>query len=135
MTAKDGEQEAEVIFGGLFDQPDYEAQTRSQSGDSSCRPASREEEAGAEDGQETAGTADSKDSKMSPEAAAKQNAGEAGAAAGAEKLTVEEQTERFEEQTRNLAMFGIPVILDRSADEKTDLGKLEWIKVYGVLRL
>ena len=70
---------------------------------------------------------------MSPEAAAKQNAGEAGAAAGAEKLTVEEQTERFEEQTGNLAMFGIPVILDRSADEKTDLGKLEWIKVYGVL--
>ena len=135
MTAKDGEQEAEVIFGGLFDQPDYKALIKKEV-NLAILPAGllpREEEAGAEDGQETAGTAEPKDSKTSPEAAAKQNAGEAGAAAGAEKLTVEEQTERFEELTGNLAMFGIPVILDRSADEKTDLGKLEWIKVYGVL--
>ena len=30
-------------------------------------------------------------------------------------------------------MLGIPVIVDRSSQEKTDLAKMEWIKVYGVL--
>ena len=30
-------------------------------------------------------------------------------------------------------MLGIPVIIDRSADEKTELAQYEWIKVYGVL--
>ena len=30
-------------------------------------------------------------------------------------------------------MFGIPVVIDRSADEETELAKYEWIKVYGVL--
>ena len=29
--------------------------------------------------------------------------------------------------------LGIPVIIDRSADEKTELAQYEWIKVYGVL--
>lgn len=49
------------------------------------------------------------------------------------KLTAKEQTERFEEITGRLAMLGIPVIVDRSADEQTDLAKKEWVKVYGVL--
>ena len=48
-------------------------------------------------------------------------------------LTVEEQTERFEEYTEKFAMLGIPVIVDRSADEQTELAKQEWLKVYGVL--
>ena len=27
----------------------------------------------------------------------------------------------------------IPMLVDRSADEKTDLAKAEWLKVYGVI--
>ena len=50
-----------------------------------------------------------------------------------ETLTVEEKTEQFEELTEKLAMLGIPVFVDRSSEEKTELGKKEWIKVYGVL--
>ena len=50
-----------------------------------------------------------------------------------ETLTVEEKTEQFEELTEKLAMLGIPVLVDRSSEEKTELGKQEWIKVYGVL--
>ena len=48
-------------------------------------------------------------------------------------LPREEQTEQFEELTEKLAMLGIPVLVDRSSEEKTELGKQEWIKVYGVL--
>ena len=43
------------------------------------------------------------------------------------------QTEQFEELTEKLATLGIPVLVDRSSEEKTELGKQEWIKVYGVL--
>ena len=50
-----------------------------------------------------------------------------------EKLTVEEQTERYQQMTEKFALLGIPVIVDRSEDEQTDLAKYEWIKVYGVL--
>ena len=35
-----------------------------------------------------------------------------------DELTVEEQTERLEEITEKFALLGIPVIIDRSADEK-----------------
>ena len=49
------------------------------------------------------------------------------------ELTVEEQTERFQQMTEKFALLGIPVIVDRSEDEQTDLAKYEWIKVYGVL--
>lgn len=50
-----------------------------------------------------------------------------------DELTVEEQTERMEEITEKFALLGIPMIIDRSADEKTELAQYEWIKVYGVL--
>ena len=50
-----------------------------------------------------------------------------------DELTVEEQTERMEEITEKFTLLGIPVIIDRSADEKTELAQYEWIKVYGVL--
>ena len=32
----------------------------------------------------------------------------------------------------NFATLGIPMLIDRSADEESDLGKAEWLKVYGV---
>ncbi len=50
-----------------------------------------------------------------------------------ERLTAEEQTDRMAEITEYFATLGIPVIVDRSADEETDLAAAEWIKVYGVL--
>lgn len=50
-----------------------------------------------------------------------------------QKLSVEKQTKRYEELTEKLALLNIPVIVDRSADEKEKLAKAEWIKVYGVL--
>lgn len=31
----------------------------------------------------------------------------------------------------NFATLGIPMLIDRSADEESDLGKAEWLKVYG----
>jgi hypothetical protein len=30
-------------------------------------------------------------------------------------------------------LLGIPVFVDRSADEATEAGRLEWIKVYGMI--
>ena len=50
-----------------------------------------------------------------------------------DKEATREQEELFEKVTEKFAMLGIPVIVDRSSQEKTDLAKLEWIKVYGVL--
>ena len=32
-----------------------------------------------------------------------------------------------------LALLGIPAFVDRSADEETEEGRLEWIKVYGMI--
>ena len=50
-----------------------------------------------------------------------------------DKEAAKEQEELFEKVTEKFAMLGIPVIVDRSSQEKTDLAKMEWIKVYGVL--
>ncbi len=120
MTVKDGEKEADVIFGGQYDLPDYKALIKKETNlavlPGELLPRENEEEEA--DGREKA---------------AEQNSGEATSGAEAEELTAEEQTERFEELTGNLAMFNIPVIIDRSADEETELAKYEWIKVYGVL--
>lgn len=50
-----------------------------------------------------------------------------------QKLSVTKQTRRFEDLTEKLALLNIPVIVDRSADEKEKLAKAEWVKAYGVL--
>ena len=50
-----------------------------------------------------------------------------------EELTPEEQEERLTEIIERCATLGIPLVVDRSDDEKTDLARYEWIKVYGVL--
>lgn len=39
----------------------------------------------------------------------------------------------MEEITDRFAALGIPAIVDRSADEESELAQYEWIKVYGVL--
>lgn len=48
-------------------------------------------------------------------------------------ITEEDQIEQWEKITEKYALLGIPMIVDRSADEKDDLAKAEWIKVYGVI--
>ena len=48
-------------------------------------------------------------------------------------ITAEEQEEIFTDITEKMATLGIPAIVDRSADEKSELAKYEWIKVYGAI--
>lgn len=49
------------------------------------------------------------------------------------KTSIEKQTEQYESLTEKFAMLGIPVIIDRAADEQKTFAKAEWGKVYGVL--
>ena len=116
MKAKDGEKNAEVAYAGTADKLKLKNFVKSGvnlamfSGD--ILPREDSEENAAKDTDKKADK-DSKDTK--------------------ETLTVEEQMEQFEELTEKLATLGIPVLVDRSSEEKTELGKQEWIKVYGVL--
>ena len=116
MKAKDGEKNAEVAYAGTADKLKLKNLVKSEvnlalfTGD--ILPREDSEENAAKDTDKKADK-DSKDTK--------------------ETLTVEEQTEKFENLTEKLATLGIPVLVDRSSEEKTELGKQEWIKVYGVL--
>ena len=116
MKAKDGEKNAEVAYAGTADKLKLKNLVKSEvnlalfTGD--ILPREDSEENAAKDTDKIADK-DSKDTK--------------------ETLTVEEKTEQFEELTEKLATLGIPVLVDRSSEEKTELGKQEWIKVYGVL--
>ena len=116
MKVKDGEKNAEVAYAGTADKLKLKNFVKSEvnlalfSGD--ILPREDSEENAAKDTDKIVDK-DSKDTK--------------------ETLTVEEQMEQFEELTEKLATLGIPVLVDRSSEEKTELGKQEWIKVYGVL--
>lgn len=115
MKVKDGEKNAEVAYAGTADKLKLKNLVKSEvnlalfTGDILPGAKSEETEVEAKD-------TDKKDSKDTEET-----------------LTLEEQTEQFEELTEKLATLGIPVLVDRSFEEKTELGKQEWIKVYGVL--
>lgn len=115
MKAKDGEKNAEVAYAGTADKLKLKNLVKSEvnlalfTGDILPGAKSEETEVEAKD-------TDKKDSKDTEET-----------------LTLEEQTEQFEELTEKLATLGIPVLVDRSSEEKTELGKQEWIKGYGVL--
>lgn len=116
MKAKDGEKNAEVAYAGTADKLKLKNFVKSEvnlalfTGDILPREDSEENAAKDTDKIVDKGSKDTK-----------------------ETLTVEEKTEQFEELTEKLAMLGIPVFVDRSSEEKTELGKQEWIKVYGVL--
>ena len=43
----------------------------------------------------------------------------------------DENEEVLDQLADNFATLGIPMLIDRSADEESDLGKAEWLKVYG----
>lgn len=116
MKAKDGEKNAEVAYAGTADKLKLKNFVKSEvnlalfTGD--ILPREDSEENAVKDTDKIVDK-DSKDTK--------------------ETLTVEEKTEQFEELTEKLATLGIPVLVDRSSEEKTELGIQEWIKVYGVL--
>ena len=111
--------DADVVFGGLFEQPDLKALVKQETNlvllPSEFLPMDKDDEIDNET------TKDSSNETISESKNQKDN------------LTVEEQEELFEKVTEKFAMLDIPVIVDRSSQEKTDLAKLEWIKVYGVL--
>ena len=115
MKVKDGEKNAEVAYAGTADKLKLKNLVKSEvnlalfTGDILPGAKSEETEVEAKD-------TDKKDSKDTEET-----------------LTLEEQAEQFEKLTEKLATLGIPVLVDRSSEEKTELGKQEWIKVYGVL--
>ena len=44
-----------------------------------------------------------------------------------------EATSVLDSLADNFATLGIPLIIDRSADEKSELAKAEWLKVYGAV--
>lgn len=122
METKDGE-DAEVAFGGLFEQPDLKALVKQETNlallPAEFLPMDKEAAKDSEADGET--TADGSDEAVSESTDPEGD------------LTVEEQEALFEKVTEKFAMLGIPVIVDRSSQEKTDLAKMEWIKVYGIL--
>ncbi len=48
-------------------------------------------------------------------------------------ITADEQNEIYNDVTEKMATLGIPAIIDRSSDEKSEIAKYEWIKVYGAI--
>ena len=46
---------------------------------------------------------------------------------------LKEENECLSDTAERLATLTIPMLVDRSADEKIDLAKAEWLKVYGVI--
>ena len=50
-----------------------------------------------------------------------------------ETLTADEQNDIYNDVTEKMATLGIPAIIDRSQDEKSELARYEWIKVYGAI--
>jgi len=129
VNEDEDEADAEVIYGGSFEKPELKALVKKEvslallPGELLPRDA---EDAEKNDDAKTDST--KKDSAKTEDKKTKEQS-----TGDSDELTVEEQTERLEEITEKFALLGIPVIIDRSADEKTELAQYEWIKVYGVL--
>ncbi len=47
--------------------------------------------------------------------------------------TAKDSKEQYTKLSERLALLDIPMLIDRSADEKDPKGQLEWLKLYGVL--
>ena len=129
VNEDEDEADAEVIYGGSFEKPELKALVKKEvslallPGELLPRDT---EDAEKNDDAKTVST--KKDSAKTEDKKTKEQS-----TGDSDELTVEEQTERLEEITEKFALLGIPVIIDRSADEKTELAQYEWIKVYGVL--
>lgn len=151
MEKKDGEDKAQVVYGGKEEEPDFKTLVKQETNlallSSDILPKEAdikdlEENQDKEDSKDTDKKSDEKKTDKSDKKSTKKSDKKTNEKSkkksedkseNQKKLTVKEQTERFQQMTEKFALLGIPVIVDRSEDEQTDLAKYEWIKVYGVL--
>ena len=108
-------EDGDVSFAGTFDKIDYKALLRAQC-NLSILPSEllpcEEEDTEEQELKEKEDTEDTTEEQ---------------------KLSLEEQTDRLREIAEHHAMLWIPMMIDRSADETTELGQYEWIKFYGAI--
>ena len=126
-------EDKKISFDGAFDDLDYKALVKDEIDfailPSEFLPGNAKDEEDADAADETADTKaedqkDDKDDKTTDEKADEDKT--------TEEL-LKEENERLSNTAERLATLTIPMLVDRSADEKTDLAKAEWLKVYGVI--
>lgn len=126
-------EDKKISFEGAFDDLDYKALVKDEIDfailPSEFLPGNAKDEEDADAADETADTKaedqkDDKDDKTTDEKADEDKTPEE---------LLKEENERLSDTAERLATLTIPMLVDRSADEKTDLAKAEWLKVYGVI--
>lgn len=126
-------EDKKISFDGAFDDLDYKALVKDEIDfailPSEFLPGNAKDEEDADAADETADTKaedqkDDKDDKTTDEKADEDKTPEE---------FLKEENERLSDTAERLATLTIPMLVDRSADEKTDLAKAEWLKVYGVI--
>lgn len=126
-------EDKKISFDGAFDDLDYKALVKDEIDfailPSEFLPGNAKDEEDADAADETADTKaedqkDDKDDKTTDEKADEDKTPEE---------LLKEENERLSDTAERLATLTIPTLVDRSADEKTDLAKAEWLKVYGVI--
>ena len=126
-------EDKKISFDGAFDDLDYKALVKDEINfailPSEFLPGNAKDEEDADAADETADTKaedqkDDKDDKTTDEKADEDKTPEE---------LLKEENERLSDTAERLATLTIPMLVDRSADEKTDLAKAEWLKVYGVI--
>lgn len=126
-------EDKKISFDGAFDDLDYKALVKDEIDfailPSEFLPGNAKDEEDADAADETADTKaedqkDDKDDKTTNEKADEDKTPEE---------LLKEENERLSDTAERLATLTIPMLVDRSADEKTDLAKAEWLKVYGVI--
>lgn len=126
-------EDKKISFDGAFDDLDYKALVKDEIDfailPSEFLPGNAKDEEDADAADETADTKaedqkDDKDDKTTDEKADEDKTPEE---------LLKEENERLSDTAECLATLTIPMLVDRSADEKTDLAKAEWLKVYGVI--
>lgn len=122
-----------ISFDGAFDDLDYKALVKDEIDfailPSEFLPGNAKDEEDTDAADETADTKaedqkDDKDDKTTDEKADEDKT---------QEELLKEENERLSDTAERLATLTIPMLVDRSADEKTDLAKAEWLKVYGVI--
>lgn len=126
-------EDKKISFDGAFDDLDYKALVKDEIDfailPSEFLPGNAKDEEDADAADETADTKaedqkDDKDDKTTDEKADEDKT---------QEELLKEENERLSDTAERLATLTIPMLVDRSADEKTDLAKAEWLKVYGVI--
>ena len=126
-------EDKKISYDGAFDDLDYKALVKDEIDfailPSEFLPGNAKDEEDADAADETADTKsedqkDDKDDKTTDEKADEDKTPEE---------LLKEENERLSDTAERLATLTIPMLVDRSADEKTDLAKAEWLKVYGVI--